>query len=174
MGKRNRVTPEFKAFCLAHAPEYSYAEMAQIANERFGMNATVRFIDNLYRRLGIRSGRPCHFLGKKEGAICVKSVGSIQKRKQFRYIKVGAEWVLLHRYLIEQTGRKLSSEDMIYFLDGNHLNCNINNLYVTSRGVLARASKKGYLASKNPDVVKAGLMLAELEGKIKNSLKKSG
>jgi hypothetical protein len=42
---------------------------------------------------------------------------------------------------------------------------------VTSRGTLARAYKKGYLASKNPDVVKAGLILAELEGKIKNSLK---
>jgi hypothetical protein len=168
MGKRNKVTPEFKAFCVAHAPEYSYAEMASIANERFGMNASVRFIDNLYRRLKIRTGRLCRFQGKAEGATCVKSFGSIQKRKQFRYIKVGTKWVLLHRYLIEQaTGRKLNSNDMIYFLDGDHLNCDIDNLFLTTCGTLARASKKGYLASKNPDVVKAGLILAELEGKIK-------
>lgn len=61
----------------------------------------------------------------------------------------------------------MTTEDTVVWLDGNHMNCELDNLAVVSRATMLRAVKSGYLKTNNPKLSKAGLLLSELRGKIK-------
>lgn len=168
MGKKIPVNPAFVDFCKKHSEEYTYKQFAGIAHEQFGMQVVNKiFIDNLFRKHGIKNNR-CH-RGKLSGSICIKANGRKEHRRHFKYIKINHKWILLHRYLLEQQGYNLTSEDVVVFLDGNFMNCSLDNLYVTTKAIVLRAKHKGYLASKNnPQIVRAGLLLSELEGKLQS------
>ena len=166
MGKRIKVHPDFLKFCESHCTEYSYHELAEIARERFNMPEANRcFIDNFFRAHNLRNRRCSR--GKNQGAIAVKAIGSVKKRQYYKMIKVGRKWIPLHRYILKQAGYQLTTEDTVVWLDGNHMNCELDNLAVVSRATMLRAVKSGYLKTDNPKLSKAGLLLSELRGKIK-------
>lgn len=68
----------------------------------------------------------------------------------YKYIRIKlAKWVLYHRYLWEQHNGPIPKGYNIQFRDGDTLNCDIDNLYMISRG---EQMKNENSASKNlPD-----------------------
>lgn len=52
----------------------------------------------------------------------------------YQWIRVAkGKWILLHRYTYEQHHGKIGKGINIQFRDGDHLNCDINNLYAIKR-----------------------------------------
>ena len=68
-----------------------------------------------------------------------KPVGSINVRldsdgRPYQYIKIkDSHWELLQRYVWTQAHGEIPPGSVVIFLDGNYLNCELNNLQVISR-----------------------------------------
>lgn len=83
----------------------------------------------------------------------------------YKYIRIDlAKWIPYHRYLWEQHNGPIPKGYNIQFRDGNTLNCEIDNLYMISRGKQMKEENSG---SKNlPDGMVA-LYIAGKRGKDK-------
>ena len=68
-----------------------------------------------------------------------KAVGTINVRldtkgRPYQYIKIkDSHWELLQRYVWTQAHGEIPAGSVVIFLDGNYLNCELNNLQVISR-----------------------------------------
>lgn len=68
-----------------------------------------------------------------------KSVGTINVRldtkgRPYQYIKIkDSHWELLQRHVWAQANGEIPAGFIVIFLDGNYLNCELNNLQVISR-----------------------------------------
>ena len=68
-----------------------------------------------------------------------KAVGTINVRSDakgrlYQYIKIkDSHWELLQRYVWTQANGEIPPGSVVIFLDGNYLNCELNNLQVISR-----------------------------------------
>ena len=68
-----------------------------------------------------------------------KAVGTINVRSDakgrlYQYIKIkDSHWELLQRYVWTQAHGEIPAGSVVIFLDGNYLNCELNNLQVISR-----------------------------------------
>ena len=68
-----------------------------------------------------------------------KPVGTINVRldsdgRPYQYIKIkDSHWELLQRHVLAQANGEIPPGSVVIFLDGNYLNCELNNLQVISR-----------------------------------------
>ena len=68
-----------------------------------------------------------------------KPIGTINVRadtqgRLYQYIKIkDSQWELLQRYVWTQANGEIPPGSVVIFLDGNYLNCELNNLQVISR-----------------------------------------
>jgi len=66
-------------------------------------------------------------------------IGTIHVRadktgRLYQYIKIkDSHWELLHRYVWTQANGEIPAGSVVIFLDGNFMNCELNNLQVISR-----------------------------------------
>ena len=65
-----------------------------------------------------------------DNAIRVRN--NFKRNSRYLYIRISqGNWKELHRYLYEQTYGPLKPQSVVKFKDGNSLNCEIENLYLT-------------------------------------------
>ena len=88
-------------------------------------------------------------------------------KDKYRIVKVQDEgelwdrWKFVHRLVWEEANGPVPEDCCICFKDGNHLNCDLDNLVLIKRSELATMIKKGYL-SEDPDATMAGLAVVKL------------
>lgn len=96
-----------------------------------------------------------------------RPVGSLRKTKDgFTMIKIKNHqpWVLYQRFLYEQHYNcKLKPYDCIRFLDGNRENFKIENLVRVTRRENAVINHENLINRENPELSKAGILIARLK-----------
>lgn len=106
-----------------------------------------------------------------------KPLGTITQRKEYLWIKVREgkdqkNWMLYQRYIWEQANGPVPDGYRLCFLDGNPLNCKLENLALLSVGVLAVANKS-FGMTNDAEINKTILKAAELKIKI-SAIEKKG
>ena len=64
---------------------------------------------------------------KYDGAVSIRK--DSKGKRYYKYLRIAkGQWVLLHRYLWEKHYGKIPDKHIIRFIDGNTMNCTIENL----------------------------------------------
>lgn len=103
-------------------------------------------------------------------------VGTISKRSEYLWIKVRdncgtKNFMLYHRYVWEQANGPIPDGYKLFFLDGNSLNCRLENLQLVKDSVMVVANQK-YGTTADPDINKVILKAAELKVAVSSAEKK--
>lgn len=153
--KRRRYTEEEIEWLRQNVMNYSWSNLTSAFNAHFGTNISVGSIDHICIRNGITHGRKGEhgFIEGKHNAFSVTHpIGTERTDSRGRvFIKVNdnvskqgsaasGNWRQKSRVVWEYYHGKLSSNDLIIHLDGDKTNCNIDNLYKTTRQVNALLS----------------------------------
>ena len=187
--KQHEYTEEERSFIRGNVAGRSYAEMTELFNKTFNLNLGIYQISGTIKRLGLKNGRDCKFFkgqashnkgqkGKrcnpatefKKGNIPSnhRPVGS-ERVSVDGYIEVKVAeprtWRLKQRVLWEQHNGAVPKGSALVFLDGNPLNCELENLVLISRAELLIANRQG-LIKPDPELTKTGLVVAGLVSKI--------
>ena len=165
--------PEFESFLknLPYPCEYTFKDLIRIAERDYGLKVTGDSIKNHLRSLGIKLG----YKKTKElpvGTIRVSKRGRREDKSIRLEIKLPDHtWKPYHIYVWEQTHEKLKENERIIFLDGNPLNCDINNLFCATLEERMTYIGKRYYKYKElgAEGKKTALMLAKLEVVIKHN-----
>lgn len=173
--KDHRFTDEEKAFLRENISRYTYPELAVAFNREFSTNLTHINISNVcIKRLGLHRDKPHTFQkGKKD--FTAHPVGTEIFDGEYVWVKISdnyhagtarskqndENWAKKHALIWERTHGKIPKNRMIVFLDKNRKNCDIGNLYCTTRAInFMMAKNKWY--SKNPEITLTALKWCEL------------
>ncbi len=81
-------------------------------------------------RTTFKSGHQPHN-SKHDGAISIRSK---QGEKPYKYLRIAkAKWVLLHRHTWEQANGPIPRGYLLRFIDGDSMNCELDNLELITR-----------------------------------------
>lgn len=164
-----------------------YKEITQMMNEKFEYQFREEQIKGALRRYGLNTGRTGQFVkgltpwnkgtkglcigGKetqfKKGHIPInhKEIGSERVNVNgYAEIKIAepTSWKSKHRVIYEKYhNTKLTSNDIIIFLDGNKANLDIKNLQKITRSELARINNLN-LIKKDAELTKIGINIASV------------
>lgn len=104
----------------------------------------------------------------------IRKLGEERICKSYGYISVKVaepnKWKLKHRLVWEETYGEIPKNKIVVFLDGNKLNCDIDNLAMISKSENLLMNRRKYYNS-NPEITKAYINLVRLEVR-KNERKK--
>jgi hypothetical protein len=167
-----------------------YTEMVKLFNERFRLRITLKQMETLLYKHGLRNGigsfRPGHVPANK---------GKTRPSRQGNYKPVGSEridagyivvkvsdrkyqphknWRRKHTVIWEKANGKIPRGHAVLFADGNKRNFDLDNLLLVSRSELAVMNHCG-LVSDNGDLTLAGKTIADIKlliAKRKRKLKK--
>lgn len=129
--KGTLYSDEMKAFLRANRNGRRVSELTAMFNDRFGCSLSPSAIEAALHRLSVR---------RKDSATR-KPIGSEAVKKGFVYLKVTdtyhdkRDWVLKHRYIYEKAHGRLGRGEVVVFLDGDRLNCSLDNLVHVSKYV---------------------------------------
>lgn len=192
-----KYTDEMRQFILENCKGRYNQELADLFNRKFNARVTGGMMKsykaNHKLNSGISSkfkrGRAAHNKGKKmpkevyekvrhtmfsKGHIPSnhKPVGSERISKD-GYIEVKVQepnkWKLKQRIVYEELKGKIPEGSTIIFLDGNKLNCNIDNLKCITRSELLYLNRNGL--NNSNEVTETGILMAKLDH-AKNKRKK--
>jgi hypothetical protein len=173
-----RYTPEEIRFVKKNIRGRSYVEMTKLFNERFRLRITLKQMETLLYKHGLRNGigsfRPGHIPANKgkthpsrQGNY--KPVGSERLDNGYIVAKVSARknqyhknWKHEHIAIWEKAYGKIPRGYAIIFADGNKLNVRLDNLLMVSRGELAVMNRCG-LISTHRDLTKIGKSIADIK-----------
>lgn len=147
-------------------------------NEIFGTEKTPKQIASLLKRHKIQSGRTGHYVkgtppwntgtkGMKTGSCTSFKKGHRPKnwcpigteryttKDKFIKVKTGEPniWTMKHHLVWESVNGKIPNGMVLIFKDGNRENCNIDNLDLVSRAMLAQYNR--HRVNDLPDELKA-------------------
>lgn len=191
--------PEYVKFLKAYIPGHTEEEIRTAFEKKYGYRLTEGQIGNFKYKHRVRSGtkggqfvkgQSPHNKGKKMPPEVYKKIRHTMFKKGSvppQYRPVGSEridkdgytvvkvadpnvWVLKQRVVYEQkTGIKPKKNEVVIFLDGNRQNFDIDNLYLLTRGALARYCQDGlYCNDRQISRAAAGIAaLKDITGKIK-------
>jgi len=179
-----RYTPEEIRFVKKNLHGRPYAEMTKLFNERFGRCITLKQMEALAYKRGLRNGvgcilRPGHTpynKGKKLPPHGVnysnyKPLGSerVERASHGKYIryyvtvKTGPfKWEKKHKLIWEKAYGKVPKGHAVVFADGNAQNFDLDNLILVSRPGLA-VMCKNRLFYKNKELTKIGKTIADVK-----------
>jgi hypothetical protein len=167
----HRYTSEEIEFLKREIKSHSYAELARLFNERFGLELSIDQIRAKIEYLGLKNGKGQHhgmrppYTAFKKGNISwnFRPIGA-EKIKQdgYVYVKVGRQWIHKNRLIWEKAHGPIPKGHAIIFADGNKLNLVLNNLLMVSYAERAVMNRMG-LISSDPELTKAGLLVARLK-----------
>lgn len=171
---KRRYPIEMKAFLEEHAEGRTSKELADLVREHFKIEVTARDIRSFKRNNGICShihvAPPAFYAnsykkGRDPDNCC--DVGEIRSHGGMLYKKVAMpnKWVALHRLVWEEHHGPMPSGSRIVFLDGNPMNCNIENLGTVSASEHVYLNCKR-LRFKEPELTKTGVAIAKLASQI--------
>lgn len=160
-----RYTEEQKEFLRQNIKNYRYPELTEVFNKHFGTNRNVGMIQDIcLKRLKIKRDHPyVFFKGRKEfnehpvgTEVCcgdilwIKVSNEFIKDNKIRSSKqLNPNWEKKHILAWEKHNGKVPNDRVIVFLDKNHMNCEIDNLYCTTRTVsFMMAKNKWYKRDK--------------------------
>lgn len=157
MQAHHHYTDEEKSWLIAQDKTLTYGELTALFNQRFGTNLKKGQISDLMikRLKSRREGNKGQF---RIGAKPKYKVGDEIIKFGYVYVKISDEyipgrtttedyyrkWKLKSRLVWEKEHGEIPKGKIIVYLDGNPLNCNIENLYLTSRSVHAMMSKNSW------------------------------
>lgn len=163
--KDHKYTEEQKKFLKKNINNMTYKELAEAFNERFNTNLTHGNISDIcIKRLGIKRNKPYVFpKGKKD--FSAHPIGTEVFDGKNMWVKVSDEyiadgemknsketnpnWKKKHILNYEKNYGPIPKGYVVVFLDKNHKNCEINNLYLVTRKVnFMMAKNKWYKPNK--------------------------
>jgi hypothetical protein len=171
-------TPEEIRFVKENIRGRSYAEMTKLFNERFRLRITLKQMETLMYKHGLRNGigsfRPGHVpfnKGKthpgRRGNY--KPIGSERTENGYSVVKVSARknrlnknWRRKHVAIWEAANGKVPRGHVVIFADGNKANLALDNLILVSRSELAVMNFLG-LISTDKDLTLAGKAVADIK-----------
>ena len=179
MNPHHQYTDEEKQWLVEQDSSLTYRELTEAFNEHFKTNMSVGQISDLVcKRLKVkRSGNKGQF---KVGAKPKYKVGDEIIKAGYAYVKVSDEyipgkttnedyarkWKRKSDLVWEKENGKLPEGTFLIFLDGDTLNCDIDNLYPVTRSIHAVMTKNHWY-KKNKDFTLATLKYCELLQTIK-------
>lgn len=167
-----RKYSEFDSFLKSLTPSdnYSWRDLVKIAEQKYRLKVSKSQIQDHLRRIGVKLGYK-KTLSLPVGTIRVLRRGRKDSPRIRKEIKLPDNtWKPYHLYLWEQKYGKLKEGELIVFLDGNPLNCELENLFcITPQEKMMYVGKKYYKYKKmGPEYVKTALMMAKLDVALKN------
>lgn len=189
-GHAIKYTKEEEEWLKENCKGVMYKDLAHMFNQRFNKNLKPKNLSQKLYRMGLRNGVDGRFskglvpwnkglkgyMGPnetsfKKGDIPVtkKPIGStrVDVKDGYLYVKTKepAVWELAHRVEYEKYHNvKLTSEDVIIFLDGNKLNLEKDNLELVTRAELL-AINRNQLLTTDQDLSKTGVLIGKLISK---------
>jgi hypothetical protein len=179
MGKLWRhYTPEEINFVKKNIRGRSYVEMTELFNERFRLRITLKQMETLLYKHGLRNGigsyRPGHVPANKgktrpsrQGNY--KPVGSERVDDGYIVVKVSARknqcnknWERKHTTIWKKAHGKVPKGHVIIFADGNKSNMRLDNLLMVSRSELAVMNHEGLISARR-DLTEAGKLVADIK-----------
>lgn len=147
-------------------PGHFTKEISDLFYEKYGIRYKKSEIENIKRTYGLYS----NITHLKRGTIKINRPPSPEGTERIHQgyieIKHNGKWIKKHRYIYENQYGKVSNKDLIIFLDGNKMNCNLNNLKLIDRKTYVIANKNN-LIFKNKVLTESGLLLTKLLNKNK-------
>lgn len=178
--KRHRYTKEEIDFIKDNYKKYYTPDLVNIFNKKFNTNINESSLLHIKCRYNLKSGltgfrkgihkrtlEQIENLMKARYEKCGAKIGHICKCGNYNYIKIKDEkfaqdnYMLYDRYLFEKHYGKIPKGYVIYHLDGNCSNNNINNLYAIGRGKLLFLMQKG-ICFKDKELNKTAIMSTDL------------
>ena len=169
--ERRNFTLEQDAWLVKNAPALSVEDTARAFNATFCTNRSAQV-------LKVRCNRNLRIFhaNKKYGLGC--PIGSETTLNGYVWVKVSdtshkkdsfyKNWKQKHRIVWEERNGPVPDGCNIVFLDKNHSNCAIENLYAVNGKILREMSKKSWW-SDNPEITLAALKWCELFYAIKEA-----
>lgn len=173
--KDHLFTDAEKDFLRENISKYTYPEMAEVFNRKFGTNLThINISDVCIKRMGVHRDKPHRFQkGKRD--FNAYAIGTETFDGEYVWVKVGdayhegtakaksldENWEKKHVLVWERTHGEIPPGYMIVFLDKNRRNCAAENLYCTTRRVNFMMAKNKWYSS-NPILTLAALKWCEL------------
>lgn len=171
------------------------AELAEMVNQKFGLNLTTHQINTFKKNRGLRSGLDCRFQpGRVPFNKGKKGIGG-HEPTQFKkgqmphnYKPVGTErtnpegyidvkiadpnvWRAKHMLIWEEANGPIPKGHVLLFGDGNRHNVILDNLILVTRGQLALLNQHK-LIQNHVDLTRTGILIADLYKKIGERKKK--
>ena len=186
--------PDKVEFMKNYIPGHTEAEIRKAFNDRFEITLTESQIENFKTRYGIKSGTHggCfrksnvpHNKGKKMSPDIYKKIKHTMFKKEHiptNHREVGSErvnvdgyvelkvaepnkWMLKQRKLYEDYhNEKLTSNDVIIFLDNNKFNFDKDNLIKLTRAELIRFNQD-HLYCGDKDITKVAVSIAKIKAR---------
>ena len=166
----HRYTENERAFLKEYIPGHSHKEITEAFNTKFETCLKESQIKSYIHNHKLNTGRTGRFekghipankgakgrhypgtektwFKKGQRPLNHRPVGS-ERINVDGYVEIKVEeprkWRLKHRIEWEKVNGKIPHGYALTFIDGNKLNCNVDNLKLISRNVLARMNKSGY------------------------------
>jgi hypothetical protein len=169
-------TPEEIQFVKKNIRGRPYAEMTKMFNKRFGLRITLKQMETLAYKHGLRNGigsfRPGHIprnKGKthKPWKGNYKPIGSERVMRfgggSYVEVKTGHRtWKRKHAAIWEEANGKVPKGHVVIFADRNNRNFDLDTLLLISRKELAVMNKLG-LISNHKDLTLVGKTVADLK-----------
>jgi hypothetical protein len=166
-GQSRLFTKQMIEFMTVNYPVLSRRDLCQALNESFGTSFTFDQVRSYLKNNGIKSGRDGRFpLGHipfcagtkgtglmkanrtsfKKGDVPrnTQPIGTIivENKDGYQIIKVAeGDWQFLHRVVWEREHGPVPDGYVVSLLDGDKMNCTLDNLELISRGELAQRNK---------------------------------
>lgn len=176
-----RYTARELTFVMKNIRGRSYVEMTKMFNEQFGLSLTLKQMETLTYKHGIRNGigsfLPGHVpanKGKKDKAMWkrywlrtgrgrYRPVGSERVTSGYVEVKTADPdvWNRKHTAIWEAANGKVPKGHVVIFADGNNRNFDLDNLLLITRGELMVMNHLG-LIKNSKDLTVTGKMIADL------------
>lgn len=188
--KDHRYTPEEDKWLADNLNQYTYPQLTELFNEKFGTNIK-SVSDRCIKRLGLHKevNRGSIPKGVRINAN-TRPIGAESFDGKVLWIKISNEindckngrnpckqkdvnWVRKSRYIWEKKHGQLTKDDMIVYLNKDPMDCSIENLYCTTRAINFMMAKNGWYTESREHTITA-LKWCELYYAIKNGGVRNG
>lgn len=179
-------TAEQEQFCRIHIDDFTWVELTTALNKEFGINrsydsVTTHCLKQMKIKKSVKRNR--YKIGRKDfnaypigtevftnGNVFVKIANDYYSKNTTKPTasKMNKNWRKKSELVWEKSHGKVPDGKLIVFLDKNHKNCEINNLYVVDRKInFMMAKNKWY--SECPELTLAAIKWCELYYTLKGS-----
>lgn len=173
MNVRHTFSEEERQFCLDNIKRFdSYKDFTKAFNKHFGSEVSESKLKDLCcKRLkkGIGQSKTCFKNGSRTRAL---PVGTIRKTSYGTYIKVSdtltvfsgykePDWLPLQKKVYQDVYGAIPKNRMVIFLDCDHSNFAIENLYCIDRTISAELARNRWF-STNRNLILAAIKYCEL------------
>lgn len=190
---RSKFPPGIGDFIAENVKGRSYAELAVMVREHFGIEFTTLQARAYAKNHGTISGRDTRFpkghapynKGRRQEEYMTPEQIENSKKNRFQKgraphnkMKVGDEaitssgyrvrkvaepnkWEPVQRLVWQEHNGPIPEDCILVFLDGDPLNCSIDNLRLVTRAENARLNQN-HLRAKDPELTKTGILIAKL------------